>query len=76
MQENYSRDLITEALRTVTAEVRQQILSNAEVAGLPDDPAYVALVRSELKSLTAPTLRPIVNATGTITHTQSRQVAA
>lgn len=69
MQEQYSRDLITEALRTVTAEVRQQILSNAEVAGLPDDSAYAALVRSELRSLTAPTLRPIVNATGTITHT-------
>lgn len=69
MQEQYSRDLITEALRTVTTEVRQQILSNAEVAELPDDSAYVALVRAELKSLIAPALRPIVNATGTITHT-------
>ena len=36
---------------------------------LPDDSAYVALVRAELKSLIAPALRPIVNATGTITHT-------
>ncbi|RKU13639.1 L-seryl-tRNA(Sec) selenium transferase [Candidatus Poribacteria bacterium] len=68
MQEHYSRDLITEALRTVTAEIRGQIL-NAEIVEPPDESAYAALVRAELESLTAPTLRPIVNATGTITHT-------
>ena len=68
MQEQYSRDLITEALRTVTAEIRGQIL-NAEIVEPPDESAYAALVRAELESLTAPTLRPIVNATGTITHT-------
>jgi L-seryl-tRNA(Ser) seleniumtransferase len=68
MQEQYSRDLITEALRTVTAEIRGQIL-NAEIVEPPDESAYVAFVRAELESLTAPTLRPIVNATGTITHT-------
>ncbi|MYE87511.1 L-seryl-tRNA(Sec) selenium transferase [Candidatus Poribacteria bacterium] len=68
MEEHYSRDLITEALRTVTAEVRRQIL-NAEIMQPPDESAYTALVRAELESLTAPALRPIVNATGTITHT-------
>ena len=68
MQEGYSRDLITEALRTVTAEIRRQIL-NAEIVEPPDESAYAALVRAELESLTAPALRPIVNATGTITHT-------
>ena len=68
MQEQYSRDLITEALRTVTAEIRGQIL-NMESVEPPDESAYAALVRAELESLTAPTLRPIVNATGTITHT-------
>ena len=68
MQEGYSRDLITEALRTVTAEIRGQIL-NAEIVEPPDESAYAALVRAELGTLTAPALRPIVNATGTITHT-------
>ena len=68
MQEGYSRDLTTEALRTVTAEIRGQIL-NAEIVEPPDESAYAALVRVELESLTAPALRPIVNATGTITHT-------
>ena len=69
MQEQYSRDLITEALRTVTAEIRGQILDSAEIVAPPDESAYAALVRAELESLTAPALRPIVNATGTITHT-------
>ncbi len=68
MQEQYPRDLITEALRTITAEIRGQIL-NTETVEPPDESAYAALVRAELESLTAPTLRPIVNATGTITHT-------
>ena len=67
MQENYSRDLITEALRTVTAEIRRQILNSKETVPSPDEPVYAALVRAELESLTAPALRPIVNATGTIT---------
>ncbi len=68
MQENYSRDLITEALRTVTAEIRGQIL-NEKIAEPPDESVYAALVRAELGTLTAPALRSIVNATGTITHT-------
>ena len=69
MQEGYSRDLITEALRIVTAEIRGKILDGNEIGELPDEAAYAALVRAELESLTAPALRPIVNATGTITHT-------
>ena len=69
MQGDYSRDLITEALRTVTAEIRGQILDSAGTVEPPDESAYAALVRAELESLTAPALRPIVNATGTITHT-------
>lgn len=68
MGEQYSRDLITEAVRTVTAETRSRIL-NGETLEPPDESAYAALVRAELESLTAPALRPIVNATGTITHT-------
>ena len=69
MQEGYSRDLITAALRTVTAEIRRQILDSTEMVESPDESAYAALVRAELESLTAPALRPIVNVTGTITHT-------
>ena len=69
MQEHYSRDLVTEALRTVTEEVRGQILNGAEIVEPLDESAYAALVRTELESLTALALRPIVNVTGTITHT-------
>lgn len=69
MQENYSRDLITEALRTVTGEVRGRILDSTEAVEPLDESAYVALVHAELEALTTPALRPIVNVTGTITHT-------
>ncbi len=69
MQEQYSRELITEALRTVAAEIRRQILDGAKIVEPPDEAAYAALARAELESLTAPALRPIVNVTGTITHT-------
>ena len=69
MQEQYSRDLITEALRAVTAEIRMQILNSAEIVQPPAEAAYPALVRAKLESLTASALQPIVNVTGTITHT-------
>ena len=69
MQEQYSRDLITDALRTVAAEIRRQILNSAEIVEPPDESVSAALVLAELESLTAPALRPIVNVTGTITHT-------
>ena len=69
MQEQYSRDLVTEALRTVTAEIRKKILNSVELVESLDESAYAALVRGELESLIAPALRPIVNVTGTITHT-------
>ena len=69
MQEQYSRDLITEASRTVTAEVRRQILNSTATVESLDESVYAALVRAELEAITAPAFRPIVNATGTITHT-------
>ena len=69
MREDYSRDLITEALRTVIAEIRRKILDSQEIVDGSDEWAYAALVRAELESLTVPALHPIVNATGTITHT-------
>ena len=69
MQRQYSRDLITEVLRSVTAEVRTQILNCEEVVHAPDEAEYAALVRAKLEALTASALQPIVNVTGTITHT-------
>ena len=69
MQRQYSRDLITEVLRSVTAEVRTQILNCEEVVHAPDEAEYAARVRAKLEVLTASALQPIVNVTGTITHT-------
>ncbi len=69
MEEHYSRDLIAETLRAVTANVRKQILDGPETVEILDESTYAAFVHAELESLTTSALRPIVNATGTITHT-------
>ena len=69
MQERYSRDIVTEALRTVTTEIRRQILNGAGSVVPPDESVYAARVHAVLELLTASSLCPVVNATGTITHT-------
>ena len=50
MREQHSRDLITEALRTVTGEVRRQILNSKEIAEPLDESAYAALGRCGTRS--------------------------
>lgn len=69
MQERYSRELVTEALRAVTAEIRSQILNSTESVASLDESVYAARVDAELELLTASSLCPVVNASGTITHT-------
>jgi L-seryl-tRNA(Ser) seleniumtransferase len=62
--DSYSRPMVVEALRAAVAAAR------AEAAPATSDP--VALVRMAgltLESSFAPTLRPVVNATGVILHT-------
>ena len=69
LQAEYSRDLVMDSLRAVVAEVRTQILNNEASVHLPDASEYAQLVRVQLAEITRPILVPVVNATGTITHT-------
>ncbi|MBI1924649.1 L-seryl-tRNA(Sec) selenium transferase [Candidatus Poribacteria bacterium] len=69
MQEQYSRDLVTEATRSVVSEVRTQIISNAGALYPLSESEYAGLVRAKLEAITASGLVPVVNVTGTITHT-------
>ena len=69
IQEEYSRDLITEVLRSVIGGIRTQILNSAEIVHSPDEAGYAVLVRAKLEAVTTSALKPIVNLTGTITHT-------
>lgn len=82
LQATYARPLVIEALRAVIADIRSSILqdvttssqrdaSNAttSVEKLPDAAAYARLTRQRIEDKMVPRLHPVVNATGTITHT-------
>ena len=69
LQEKYSRNLVTDILRAVVTESRRRIFDEGTSFDGIDESTYLQLVRSKLHEITTSTLRPLVNATGTITHT-------
>ena len=68
VQATYARPLVTEALRTVVADIRSEILSGNQTQ-LPKHTEYAERTREKIVAKTAPRIRPVVNATGTVTHT-------
>lgn len=69
LQAIYARSLVTEALRAVVADIRSDILQGDRNIQLPDTAGYARLTRQRIADKIAPRLHPVVNATGTITHT-------
>ena len=69
LQAIYARALVTEALRAVVADIRSDILQGDRNIQLPDTAGYARLTRQRIADKIAPRLHPVVNATGTITHT-------
>ena len=69
LQEKYSRNLVTDVLRSVVTEVRRRIFDKGISFDSIDESTYLKLVHGKLHEITTSTLRPLVNATGTITHT-------
>ncbi len=65
----YARRYVTAALRSVVSELREQILQGDENVILPEPSEYPTLVHKWIKEKTRPPLRTVINATGTITHT-------
>jgi L-seryl-tRNA(Ser) seleniumtransferase len=63
----YGRDLTVEALRAVVAEWRSVILQHGTDAPMPA--MLLDEARTWLEALLAPTLQPVINATGVIIHT-------
>lgn len=59
-------EVVTEAVRAVLAEARRAI---AEGGSAPSSEALVRLVQSHVERHTTPSLRPVINATGVIIHT-------
>ena len=69
LQVSYGRPLVTEALRSVVADFRDQILQGKANLPLPEPSEYAALARQRIEEKTHSRLRNVVNATGTVTHT-------
>ncbi len=68
LQAEYGRSLTLEALRTVLEATRQAILQGSRT----EAPTHALLVQAAhewLKALLLPTLRPVINASGVIVHT-------
>jgi L-seryl-tRNA(Ser) seleniumtransferase len=69
LQEQYSLDLITDTLRTVVEKIRESIRSGTLQTPPLDASEYAQRVRDALEDLTTSQFLPVINATGTITHT-------
>lgn len=69
LQVAYARPLVTDALRSVVANIRDQILKGKADLTLPEPSEYAALTRQRIEEITQSRLRTVVNATGTVTHT-------
>ena len=68
LQASYARDLVIEALRAVVADIRADILSGNQTQ-LPEYAEYAERTRQKIKAKIGTGMRPVVNATGTVTHT-------
>jgi len=68
LQTTYARSLVTEALRAVVADIRNEIL-DGDLTHLPEQTEYAERTHQKIAAKTAPRMRPVVNATGTVTHT-------
>ena len=68
LQATYARPLVTEALRAVVADIRTNVL-NGNRTQLPGQTEYAELARQKIEAKIGARMRPVVNATGTVTHT-------
>ena len=65
----YPRARVLEALRSVIADVREQVKCGTEVAGIDGPELYAREVEDHLVRKDEPSLRAVINATGVVLHT-------
>lgn len=63
----YGRELVVESMRTALEGARREILAGLDYA--PMNAMLLEQAREWLEALVAPTLRPVINATGVLIHT-------
>jgi L-seryl-tRNA(Ser) seleniumtransferase len=66
LAEEYGHDLTVEAIRQALDSARQGIMAGQDC---PSTDALVGMARANLEAQSRPTLRPVINATGVIIHT-------
>ena len=67
--ESYSRSLVTDILRSIVSDFRSQILDGNTEIYIPDRDEFPELVIQHLDDKLKPPICPVINATGTVTHT-------
>lgn len=65
--ETFGRDFTLKALRTVLSEIRSSVIT--EGIEIPDKDEIARRMIAQLDSWVAPTLLPVINATGVVLHT-------
>jgi L-seryl-tRNA(Ser) seleniumtransferase len=65
----HAHDVLVAAVRAELAEVRRQLLDHPVSNGPPDAAAIATRVVARLSAETSPKLRPVINATGIVLHT-------
>ncbi|MBN1882746.1 MAG: L-seryl-tRNA(Sec) selenium transferase [Deltaproteobacteria bacterium] len=67
LQDTYSKKLVTDAVRDVIGSMRSGIIEGRSDGD--SEESFLALVKRCLTEKTATSLRPVINATGTVLHT-------
>lgn len=67
--ESYSRSMVTDILRSIVSDFRSQILECNTEINIPNHDEFAELVVKHLEEKLKPPLRTVINATGTVTHT-------
>lgn len=67
LEQEYGRGLVLESVRNTLEEARTAVLNGSQI--VPTDDQIVSQAHSWLERLVAPTLCPVINATGVIIHT-------
>ncbi|HSM03151.1 MAG TPA: L-seryl-tRNA(Sec) selenium transferase [Longimicrobiales bacterium] len=67
--ERHPRDRVVEALRAAVEAVRERIATNDPLLDLADPRPYLAFAGAWLARDARPSLRPVINATGVVLHT-------
>lgn len=62
----YGRQWVTEAIRDTLADLRESI---SEAQAIPSEDELLECISAKLRAQALPTLRPVVNATGVLIHT-------